>query len=83
MQEVGIPLVVVAKEAAYAAAAPRGFYEGMAATGHPIGVFLWEATDFPTNTRRAPTGSTSAGEPVSLGAAGPTPRAPYRLDELG
>jgi len=40
VQEFGIPLVVVAKEAAYAAAAPRGFYEGMAATGHPIGVYL-------------------------------------------
>lgn len=40
LQELGIPLVVVTKEAAYAAAAPRGFYEGMAATGNPIGVYL-------------------------------------------
>lgn len=40
VQELGIPLVVVTKEAAYAAAAPRGFYEGMAATGHPVGVYL-------------------------------------------
>jgi hypothetical protein len=40
LQALGIPLVVVTKEAAYAAAAPRGFYEGMAATGNPIGVYL-------------------------------------------
>jgi len=40
VQELGIPLVVVTKEAAYAAAAPRSFYDGMAATGHPIGVYL-------------------------------------------
>lgn len=40
VQELGIPLLVVTKEAAYAAAVPRGFYEGMAATGNPIGVYL-------------------------------------------
>ena len=40
LQELGVPLVVVTKEAAYAAAASRGFYEGMAATGNPIGVYL-------------------------------------------
>ncbi len=39
-QELGLPLVVVSKEAAYAAAAPRSFYEGMAATRHPVGVYL-------------------------------------------
>lgn len=40
VQELGIPLVVVTREAAYAAAAPRSFYDGMAATGNPIGVSL-------------------------------------------
>ncbi len=40
VQELGIPLLVVTKEAAYAASAPRGFYEGMAATGHPVGAYL-------------------------------------------
>jgi len=40
VQDLGIPLLVVTKEAAYAAAASRGFYEGMAATGHPVGVYL-------------------------------------------
>ena len=40
LQALGIPLVVVTKEAAYVVAAPRGFYEGMAATGNPIGVYL-------------------------------------------
>lgn len=40
VQELGIPLVVVTKEAAYAAAVPRSFYDGMAATGHPVGVYL-------------------------------------------
>jgi hypothetical protein len=40
VQELGIPLVVVTKEAAYATAAPRSFYDGMAATRHPIGVYL-------------------------------------------
>jgi inosine-uridine nucleoside N-ribohydrolase len=40
IQELGIPLSVVTKEAAYAAAAPRGFYDRMAATGHPIGIYL-------------------------------------------
>lgn len=40
LQDLGIPLVVVTKEAAYAAAVPRGYYEGMAATGNPIGAYL-------------------------------------------
>jgi hypothetical protein len=40
LQELGLPLVVVNNEAAYAAAAPRSFYDGMAATKHPIGVYL-------------------------------------------
>lgn len=40
VQALGIPLVVVAKEAAYAAAVPRRYYDGMAATRHPIGVYL-------------------------------------------
>jgi ADP-ribose pyrophosphatase len=40
VQELGLPLVVVSKEAAYAAAVPRSLYDGMAATGHPIGLYL-------------------------------------------
>jgi hypothetical protein len=40
LQELGIPLVVVTKEAAYAAAVSRGYYEGAAATGNPIGAYL-------------------------------------------
>jgi hypothetical protein len=40
LQQLAIPLVVVTKEAAYAAAAPRDFYDGMAATGNPIGIYL-------------------------------------------
>jgi inosine-uridine nucleoside N-ribohydrolase len=35
-----IPLVVVNKEAAYAAAVSRNFYDSVAATRHPVGVFL-------------------------------------------
>ncbi len=40
VQELGLPLVVVTKEAAYAAAAPRSFYDSMAATRHPVGIYL-------------------------------------------
>jgi inosine-uridine nucleoside N-ribohydrolase len=40
LQDLGLPLVVVTKEAAYASAAPRSFYDGMATTGNPIGVYL-------------------------------------------
>ena len=40
VQELGVPLVVVTKDATYAAAAPRSFYDGLAATGHPVGVYL-------------------------------------------
>ncbi len=40
VQELGLPLVVVGKEATYAAAVPRSFYDGMAATRHPIGIYL-------------------------------------------
>ncbi len=42
LQELGVPLVVVIREAAYAAAAPRSFYDGIAATRHPVGVYLKE-----------------------------------------
>ncbi len=41
-QELGIELVIVAKEAAYSAAAPRAFYDGAAKTGHDVGVYLKE-----------------------------------------
>ena len=40
VQELGLPLVVVNKEATYTAAAPRSFYDGIAATKHPVGVYL-------------------------------------------
>ena len=40
LQELGLPLVVVTKEATYSAAVPRSFYDAMAATGHPVGVYL-------------------------------------------
>ncbi len=42
LQELGVPLIVVTKEAAYSAATPRNFYDGIAATKHPIGVYLKE-----------------------------------------
>jgi inosine-uridine nucleoside N-ribohydrolase len=40
VQQLGVPLVVVNKEATYTAAVPRSFYDGMAATKHPIGIYL-------------------------------------------
>ncbi|BCX46894.1 type III effector [Haloferula helveola] len=40
IQELGLPLVVVTKEAAYTAPVGREFYETMAETGHPIGIYL-------------------------------------------
>jgi inosine-uridine nucleoside N-ribohydrolase len=40
LQELGIPLLVVNKEAAYAAAVSPSFYDSLAETGHPVGVFL-------------------------------------------
>lgn len=42
VQELGLSLVIVNKEATYSAAAPRSFYDGIAATGHPVGVYLKE-----------------------------------------
>lgn len=39
VQELGLPLVVN-KEATYSAAAPRSFYDGIAATRPPVGVYL-------------------------------------------
>ena len=40
VQELGIPFVILNRDAAYIAAVPQSFYDGMAATGHPIGVYL-------------------------------------------
>jgi len=40
VQELGVPLIVVNKEATYSAAAPRSFYDGIAATRHPVGIYL-------------------------------------------
>ncbi len=42
LQELGIPVFVVTKEAAYHAAMRRSFYDGIAGTKHPIGVYLKE-----------------------------------------
>ena len=42
IQKLGLPLFVMTKEAAYSAAVPRSFYDGVAATGHPVGVYLKE-----------------------------------------
>ena len=39
-QELGIPLTIVSKEAAYRAAVPPAFYEGIAQSGHPVGTYL-------------------------------------------
>ncbi|KFX27601.1 type III secretion system effector XopQ [Ralstonia solanacearum] len=40
VQELGIPLRVVTREAAYRAAVPRTFYENAAQSGHPVGEYL-------------------------------------------
>lgn len=40
VQELGIPLTVLTKEAAYAAAVAPEFYEGVAQTEHPVGQYL-------------------------------------------
>lgn len=39
-QELGIPLRIVTKEAAYKTAVSPSFYEGMAMSGHPVGQYL-------------------------------------------
>ncbi|GKT26554.1 type III secretion system effector XopQ [Acidovorax sp. SUPP3334] len=39
-QELGIPLRIVTKEAAYKTAVPPAFYEGIAKSGHPVGQYL-------------------------------------------
>ena len=40
VQELRVPLVVVSKEAAYSTAVPRSFFDSLAATQHPVGVYL-------------------------------------------
>lgn len=40
LQQLGVPLVIVTKEASYAVAISRSFYESVAATRHPIGIYL-------------------------------------------
>ncbi|AMP38816.1 type III secretion system effector XopQ [Ralstonia solanacearum] len=40
VQELGIPLRVVTREAVYRAAVPRAFYEDAAQSGHPVGQYL-------------------------------------------
>ncbi|MFW3176635.1 type III secretion system effector protein [Xanthomonas phaseoli] len=39
-QQLGIPLRILSKEAAYRAAVPPAFYEGIARNGHPVGEYL-------------------------------------------
>ncbi|KFA27575.1 nucleoside hydrolase, partial [Xanthomonas vasicola pv. musacearum NCPPB 4384] len=39
-QQLGIPLRILTKEAAYKAAVPPAFYEGIARSGHPVGEYL-------------------------------------------
>ncbi|MGW8277283.1 type III secretion system effector XopQ [Xanthomonas axonopodis] len=39
-QQLGIPLRILTKEAAYRAAVPPAFYEGIARNGHPVGEYL-------------------------------------------
>ncbi|MBZ0187598.1 MAG: hypothetical protein K8F91_15225, partial [Candidatus Obscuribacterales bacterium] len=39
-QELGVPLTILTREAAYAAPVRRDLYDRMAATGHPVGVKL-------------------------------------------
>jgi hypothetical protein len=40
VQELRVPLVVVSKEAAYSTAVPRSFFDSLAATQHPVGIYL-------------------------------------------
>jgi len=40
LQELGIPLVILTRAAAYACKVPRSFYDELAATGHPVGIKL-------------------------------------------
>lgn len=39
-QELGVPLVILTREAAYACKVPRKFYDDLADTGHPVGIKL-------------------------------------------
>jgi len=43
LQELGVPMIILMREAAYAAAMPRATYDKMAATGHPVGIRLRDA----------------------------------------
>lgn len=40
IQELGVPMVILTQEAAYACKVPRDIYDKMAATGHPVGIKL-------------------------------------------
>ncbi len=40
IQELGIPMVILTRAAAYACKVPRSFYDELAATGHPVGIKL-------------------------------------------
>jgi len=59
-QELGIKLVILTREAAYACAVPRSHYDDLAATGHAVGVklrntqrglieALWKRTNLPAD----------------------------------
>lgn len=40
IQELGIPMVILTRAAAYACKVPRSFYDELADTGHPVGIKL-------------------------------------------
>lgn len=40
LQELGVPMVILTREAAYACKVPRKFYDDLADTGHPVGIKL-------------------------------------------
>lgn len=50
VQELGIPLRIVTREAAYRAAVPRTFYEDMAQSGHVVGQYLKDVQKHALNT---------------------------------
>lgn len=63
LQHLGIPLVIISREAAYACKIPRKHYENLAATGHLVGIklrlfhkrildALWRRSNYPIGDER-------------------------------
>lgn len=63
LQELGIPMTVVTREAAYAMRVPRSFYDELATTTHPVGIklrnsqrklieALWRRANYPADDFR-------------------------------